>query len=447
MNNYVNSTIELLNKKYPNEPEFVQAVSEVLESVDELFDDNSIYTKANLLQRLIVPDRIITFKVVWEDDNHQLQVNTGYRVQFNNAVGPYKGGLRFNPSVNLSILKFLGFEQIFKNALTTLPIGGAKGGSDFDPKGKSDGEIFRFCQAFMQELYKYIGPNEDVPAGDMGVGAREIGYLYGVYKKLTSISHLGVLTGKPLGMGGSLVRKEATGFGLIYFVEKVCQAHNIDYHGINTIISGSGNVAIYAAQKAMEKGFNVIGMSDSKGYILDENLNLDIIKTIKEVNRSTLKEYVDLAHSGRYFEGSIYDDDSIHAQIVLPCAKENEINEARALRLVKNGTLLVGEGANMPSDNQAINVYKRNGIIYCPGKAANAGGVATSCLEMGQNARFYFDSFDIVDKQLESIMGRIFEQCVDAMKYYHIDRKDYQKGANLAAMKKVCDSMLAQGEF
>ena len=447
MSQYIESTLQNLKNNYANEPEFVQAVSEVLQSVECLFEDGGVYQQHSILERLIVPDRIITFKVVWEDDNHHLQVNTGYRVQFNNAVGPYKGGLRFNPSVNLSVLKFLGFEQIFKNALTTLPIGGGKGGSDFDPKGKSDQEIFRFCQAYMQELYKYIGPSVDVPAGDMGVGAREIGYLYGVYKKLTSASNLGVLTGKPLGMGGSLVRKEATGYGLIYFVDKVCKHHNIDYKGMNTIISGSGNVAIYAAQKAMEKGFNVIGMSDSKGYIIDEALDLDVIRQIKEVKRGSLSEYVGLAKHGIYHEGSIYDDETINAQIVLPCAKENEIDKDRALRLVKNGALLVGEGANMPSNNEAIEVYKANGIIYCPGKAANAGGVATSTLEMGQNARFYFDSFETVDQQLEAIMGRIFDQCVQAMEKYHVDSKDYQKGANLATMKKVCDCLIAQGEF
>lgn len=447
MSRYLDQVLENVHRQYPHQKEFIQAVDEVFASTSVLFEDDSLYAKHNIATRLSEPDRIISFRVCWMDDAGKLQVNRGYRIEYNNAIGPYKGGLRFNPSVNEGVLKFLGFEQTFKNALTTLPIGGAKGGSDFDPKGKSDNEIFRFCAAFMSELYKYIGPYQDVPAGDMGVGGREIGYLYGTYKKLTSRSEMGVLTGKPLMMGGSLVRTEATGYGLVYFTDCVLHHFNVDTKGLRTVVSGAGNVAIYAALKARELGYHVVAMSDSKGYVVDENLDIELIRTIKEKQRGSLETYVALAGHGSYHCGSVYDDTTIGAKVVLPCARENEINAARAQNLINQGVLVVAEGANMPSDNQAISLYKQNHVIYLPGKAANAGGVATSVLEMNQNATFRHDSFDTVDHQLQDIMHAIHNQCLAMIDQYHLDPKDYQSAANLAAMKKVCDSMIAQGQY
>lgn len=447
MSRYLDQVLENVHRQYPHQKEFIQAVDEVFASTSVLFEDDSLYAKHNIAERLSEPDRIISFRVCWMDDAGKLQVNRGYRIEYNNAIGPYKGGLRFNPSVNEGVLKFLGFEQTFKNALTTLPIGGAKGGSDFDPKGKSDNEIFRFCAAFMSELYKYIGPYQDVPAGDMGVGGREIGYLYGTYKKLTSRSEMGVLTGKPLMMGGSLVRTEATGYGLVYFTDCVLHHFNVDTKGLRTVVSGAGNVAIYAALKARELGYHVVAMSDSKGYVVDENLDIELIRTIKEKQRGSLETYVALAGHGSYHCGSVYDDTTIGAKVVLPCARENEINAARAQNLINQGVLVVAEGANMPSDNQAISLYKQNHVIYLPGKAANAGGVATSVLEMNQNATFRHDSFDTVDHQLQDIMHAIHNQCLAMIDQYHLDPKDYQSAANLAAMKKVCDSMIAQGQY
>ncbi len=443
---YIEKVIEDLKTKDSAMPEFIQAVEEVLYSVEGYINSHPEYEKMAVLERLVEPERIIQFKVPWTDDHGIVHVNRGYRVQFNNVLGPYKGGLRFHPSVNLGVMKFLAFEQIFKNALTTLPIGGAKGGSDFDPKGKSNQEILNFCQSFMTELYRHIGADVDVPAGDMGVGAREIGYLYGHYRRIRGISERGVLTGKGVGYGGSLARKEATGYGLIYFVNEVVSQHQISCQGLKTIISGSGNVAIYAAEKALEHGYQVIAMSDSKGYIIDENMNLDIVKKIKEDMRGPLSDYPKLAGRGEYFTGSIYDAD-IKCDVVLPCGTQNEINESRAKRIIANGCLLVGEGANMPSDNKAIEVYKNKGILFAPAKAANAGGVATSALEMTQNSLRMSWTFEEVDERLQNIMKEIHKQCVDVMKEYNLDNKNYVSAANIAGMKKVVEAMIAMGNY
>lgn len=443
---YITRVLEEVKQKDQGQSEFLQAVSEVLKSVDVIFKQHPEYERMGVLERLIEPERIIMFKVSWIDDQGQVKVNRGYRVQFNGALGPYKGGLRFHPSVNLSILKFLGFEQVFKNALTTLPIGGAKGGSDFDPKGKSDQEIMRFCQAFMLELYRHIGPDVDVPAGDMGVGAREIGYLYGYYRRLRNASHRGVLTGKALLYGGSLVRKEATGYGLMYFVLEMAKHHNIELKGKRVIISGSGNVAIYAAEKALECGMKVIGMSDSKGYIIDEDLDIHVIKELKEVKRTSLKEYVSLVSHGQYFEGSIYDH-TIPYDMAFPCATQNEIDEKRALKMIKNGCMLVAEGANMPSSNEAIECYLNAKILFAPGKASNAGGVATSALEMSQNAMRLSWTFEEVDQKLQMIMKNIHQQCLDMMDRYQLESYNYAKAANIAGVQKVIDAMITMGEY
>lgn len=443
---YIERVIEELKQKDGANNEFIQAVEEVLTSISIIFEKHPEYQKKAVLERLVEPERIIKFKVPWMDDNGQIHVNRGYRIQFNNCLGPYKGGLRFHPSVKETTMKFLAFEQIFKNALTTLPIGGAKGGSDFDPKGKSDNEIMRFCQSFMTELYRHIGPDVDVPAGDMGVGAREIGYLYGYYRRLKAVSHQGVLTGKGLGYGGSLARKEATGYGLVYFLQEVLTTNNISSENKRVIISGSGNVAIYAAQKCQELKMKVIGMSDSKGYILDENLNLDVIKEIKEIKRTSLEEYVRLAHSGEYHQGSIYDHE-IAVDFVLPCGTQNEIDKTRALRLVKNGCIALCEGANMPSNNDAIKVYLDHKVLFGPGKAANAGGVATSALEMSQNSMRLNWSFEEVDEKLKQIMKSIHEQCLSAMKEYDLEPYNYVAAANIAGATKVINAMLAQGDY
>ena len=440
---YTERVYNELAAKDPNQKEFLQAVKEVLDSIEVIFERHPEYEDMALLERMVEPERIIQFKVVWEDDQHKINVNRGYRVQYNGALGPYKGGLRFNPSVNLSVIKFLGFEQVFKNSLTTLPMGGGKGGSDFDPKGKSDAEVRRFCQAFMRELYRHIGPNTDVPAGDMGVGGREIGFLYGEYRRLTDRNDQGVLTGKGLSYGGSLARKEATGYGLVYFAEEVLKARGDSLKGKRVIVSGSGNVAIYAAEKAMQKGATVIGMSDSKGYILDEALDLEEVKNIKEVRRASLSEY----SKGEYHTGSIYDRTDLKADIVLPCGTQNEIDLVRAEHIRDYGVFMVAEGANMPDNNDAIDFYLANNMIFVPGKASNAGGVATSGLEMSQNSLRMAWSFEEVDQRLNGIMVSIHQQCLNAMKEYGLAENDYKSAANIAGALKVIDAMLAQGEY
>lgn len=444
--NYIERVLQDLSQKDAIQTEFIQAIEEVLQSVKVIFETHPEYEKMAVLERLVEPERIIQFKVPWMDDAGQIHVNRGYRVQFNNVLGPYKGGLRFHPSVNLGVMKFLAFEQIFKNALTTLPIGGAKGGSDFDPKGKSEHEIMRFCQSFMMELYRHIGPDVDVPAGDMGVGAREIGYLYGQYRRIQGNSERGVLTGKGIVYGGSLARKEATGYGLVYFLTEMMNHHNLSYQGKRAIISGSGNVAIYAAEKAMEKGIQVITMSDSKGYIVDEQLCLKTVKKIKEVKRGSLKEYPVMAGHGEYFEGSVYDA-TILCDIALPCATQNEINAQRADNLIHNGCKVVAEGANMPNNNEAIAVYAKEGILFAPGKAANAGGVATSALEMSQNSQRLAWSFEEVDQKLQGIMKAIHHQCIEAIERYQLAPTNYVAGANIAGMQKVIDAMIAMGDY
>lgn len=442
--NYVDRIIESYKTKDASMPEFNQALQEVLESTRVIFEKHPEYEEMAILERLCEPERIVMFRVPWTDDNGKIHVNRGYRVQFNASIGPYKGGLRFHPSVNLSVLKFLGFEQIFKNALTTLPIGGAKGGSDFDPKGKSDAEVMRFCQSFMTELYQQIGADVDVPAGDMGVGGREIGYLYGQYRRLTKTVTPGVLTGKGLTYGGSLVRTQATGYGLIYFVIEMLKRANKASEGLKAIVSGSGNVAIYAVEKAREYGIKVVAMSDSKGYIIDEDLDLDVVKQIKEVERGSLASYVEKAGHGTYGTGSIYDVD-LKVDMALPCGTQNEIDLERAKRLVSNGVFLVAEGANMPDNNDAVAYYLANKVLFAPGKAANAGGVATSALEMSQNSMRYSWSFEEVDEKLNGIMKSIHQQCVDMIEEYGLEAHNYVSGANIAGMTKVINAMIAQG--
>ena len=441
---YVDNVLATLKEKYSAEPEFIQAVTEVLETLRPVVDQHPEYEKAALLERLVEPERIVSFRVPWVDDSGKVQVNKGYRVQFNSAIGPIKGGLRFHPTVNQGILKFLGFEQIFKNSLTGLPIGGGKGGSDFDPKGKSDNEVMSFTQSFMTELYKYIGADTDVPAGDIGVGAREIGFMYGQYKRLTGL-YEGVLTGKGLTYGGSLARKEATGFGLVYITNEALAAKGKSFEGQKVVISGSGNVAIYAAENATSLGGKVIAMCDSNGYIYDENgVDLELIHDIKEVKRGRIKEYVDVKKDAEYHEGckGIW---TIPCDIALPCATQNEIDEESAKTLIANGTYLVGEGANMPSTIEAQKVYKDAGIIYLPAKAANAGGVAVSALEMSQNSLRLSWTFEEVDERLQGIMKNIYKNIADAAKQYGENEDDFVTGANVAGFLKVADAMLAQG--
>ncbi len=446
MNAYVERVLNDLKKKDAYQPEFLQAVEEVLTSTSIVFDLHPLYEDMAVLERLVEPERMIQFKVPWMDDRGVYHVNRGYRVQYNSALGPYKGGLRFHSSVNLGILKFLGFEQIFKNALTTLPIGGGKGGSDFDPKGKSDEEIMRFCQSFMTELYRHIGPDTDVPAGDMGVGAREVGYLYGHYRRIRGVVEPGVFTGKSLGFGGSLIRKEATGYGLVYFVCEMLKNVGLENAKPRVVVSGSGNVAIYAAEKAMQMGWQVIAMSDSKGYIVDEHLDLDVVKHIKEVERGSLALYPEYAGHGEYHEGSVYDA-SLAYDVALPCATQNEINGERAMNMYNCGCRLVAEGANMPSNKDAVAYYLNHGMLYGPGKAANAGGVATSALEMSQNSmRLSWTSAE-VDERLHQIMINIHAQCVDACNKYGLDPTNYMAGANIAGMERVIEAMLAQGDY
>ena len=408
-----------------------------------MFDRHPEYEKAGLLERFVEPERVITFRVPWVDDSGKVQVNRGYRVQFNSAIGPYKGGLRFHPSVNLSILKFLGFEQILKNSLTGLPIGGGKGGADFDPKGKSDGEVMRFCQSFMTELSKYIGADTDVPAGDIGVGAREIGYMFGQYKRIRG-EHVGVLTGRGLTYGGSLARKEATGYGLVYISEEALKSRGDSFRGKTVVISGSGNVAIYACEKVTQLGAKVVAMSDSNGYIYDPNgIDLDTVKQIKEVERARISEYPKRVKGAQYFEGcrKIW---TIACDAALPCATQNELDLDGAKALVKNGCKLVGEGANMPTTLDATAYLQKNGVVFLPGKAANAGGVATSALEMAQSSQRLFWSFEEVDSKLKGIMVEIFRSIDAAAKEYGMDG-NYVVGANVAGFKKVADAMMAHG--
>ena len=440
---YVDDVIELTVKQNPSEPEFHQAVKEVLESLRVVIEANEEeYKKNALLERLVNPERQLKFRVPWVDDNGQVQVNTGYRVQFNSAIGPYKGGLRFHPSVNVGIIKFLGFEQIFKNSLTGLAIGGGKGGSDFDPKGKSDREIMAFCQSFMTELFKYIGADTDVPAGDIGVGGREIGFLYGQYKRIKGLSE-GVLTGKALSYGGSLARTEATGYGLLYFTDAMLKANDIDIKGKTIAVSGAGNVAIYAIEKAQQLGGNPVTCSDSTGWIYDpEGIDVGLLKEVKEVKRARLTEYAEARPSAKYHEGKgVW---SVKCDIALPCATQNELLLDDAKQLVANGVVAVAEGANMPTSIEATEYLQDNDVLFGPGKASNAGGVATSALEMAQNSQRFSWDFDKVDKRLKVIMENIFANVDEAAKTYGFE-KNYVVGANIAGFEKVVDAMNAQG--
>lgn len=447
MNNYIERVLNDTKMKNSNEPEFLQAVGEVLETIKPLLSVHPEYEKEAILERIVEPERIISFRVPWRDDSGNIVVNRGYRVQFSSLIGPYKGGLRFHPSVNQSIMKFLGFEQIFKNALTGLPIGGAKGGSDFNPKGKSDFEIMRFCQSFMTELYRHIGQDVDVPAGDIGVGAREIGYLFGQYKRIRGAYEGGVLTGKSISYGGSLARKEATGYGLIYFINEMLKAHQNSLEGKIVTISGSGNVAIYAAEKAYSYGAKVVAMSDSNGCIYDENgIDLELIKRIKEVERGRIKEYLKVHSNSQYLEKTGEDSPiwTIKTDIALPCATQNEVSLNSAKALVENGVFVVGEGANMPCVQEATDYFLEKGVLVAPAKAANAGGVATSAIEMSQNSMRYYYTFEEVDSRLHQIMVNIFNSCKNACEKCGCSG-NYVVGANIAAFEKLADAMIAQG--
>ncbi len=440
---YTDEIYERVVSKNPNEPEFHQAVKEVLDSLSDVINENeALYRKEGLLERLTEPERIISFKVPWVDDKGAVQINRGYRVQFNSAIGPYKGGLRFHPSVNQSILKFLGFEQVFKNSLTGLPIGGGKGGSDFDPKGKSDREVMAFCQSFMTELYKYIGADEDVPAGDIGVGGREIGYLYGQYKRITGL-YEGVLTGKGLTFGGSLVRTQATGYGLVYILDEMLKGAGKELAGKTVVVTGAGNVAIYTVEKLYQLGAKPVAMCDSTGYIYDENgIDLAAVKEIKEVKRARLSEYTSYVPTAVYTEGrGIW---NIKCDIYLPCATQNELDLDAVKTLVANGCFAVAEGANMPTTREATEYLKEQGILFMPGKAANAGGVATSALEMSQNSARLSWSFDEVDEKLKGIMKGIYQKVDDAARRYGHEG-DFVAGANIAGFEKVAAAMIAQG--
>ncbi len=442
-NAYILDLLSRIEKRNPGEPEFIQAVTEVLSTLEPVIEKRQDLVEAGILERIVEPERQIIFRVPWTDDNGKPQVNRGFRIQFNSAIGPYKGGIRLHPSVNLGIMKFLGFEQTFKNSLTTLPMGGAKGGSDFDPKGKSDNEIMNFCQSFMTELYRHIGADLDVPAGDIGTGAREIGYMFGQYKRIRN-EWVGVLTGKGLTYGGSLARKQATGYGLCYFTNELLKANGMSFEGKTVLVSGSGNVAIYACEKATEYGAKVVAMSDSNGYIYDKDgIDLDLVKQIKEVERKRIKEYVVARPNAQYHEGcaGIW---TIPCDIALPCATQNEVNGESAKVLAKNGCKVLCEGANMPSTPEAIDVYFENGILYGPAKAANAGGVATSGLEMSQNSIRMSWSFEEVDEKLHGIMKSIFKACDDAAKEYGMPG-NYMAGANIAGFIKVAEAMKAQG--
>lgn len=442
-NDYLIDLLQRTKEKNPFEPEFIQAVTEVFSSLEPVVEKRPDFIKAGVLERLVEPERQIIFRVPWTDDNGNVRVNRGFRVQFNSAIGSYKGGLRFHPSVYLGIIKFLGFEQIFKNSLTSLPMGGAKGGSDFDPKGKSDGEIMRFCQSFMTELYRHVGEDCDVPAGDIGVGAREIGFMFGQYKRIKN-EWTGVLTGKGIPFGGSLLRTQATGYGLCYFTEEMLNANGKSFKDNTVVISGSGNVAVYACEKAQSYGAKVVAMSDSDGYVYDKNgIDISIVKQIKEVERKRIKEYIYYRKDAEYHEGSkgIW---SIPCDIVLPCATQNEIDGESAEILAANGCFAVSEGANMPSTPEAIDVYFNNGILYGPSKAANAGGVAVSGLEMSQNSLRLFWTAEEVDGKLREIMKNIFASCDEASRTYGMPG-NYMAGANIAGFIKVAEAMKAQG--
>ncbi|MDE6426653.1 MAG: NADP-specific glutamate dehydrogenase [Ruminococcus sp.] len=444
-NQYLIDLLETVKKRNPGEPEFIQAVTEVLETLQPVAEKRQDLIDAGVFERIVEPERQIMFRVPWVDDNGKVQVNRGFRVQFNSAIGPYKGGIRLHPSVYLGIIKFLGFEQVFKNSLTTLPMGGGKGGSDFDPKGKSDGEIMRFCQSFMTELCKHIGADTDVPAGDIGTGGREIGYMFGQYKRLRN-EFVGVLTGKGLTYGGSLARTEATGYGLCYFTDEMLKANGMSFEGKTVVISGSGNVAIYATEKATELGAKVVTLSDSNGYIYDpDGIELDLVKQIKEVERGRIKEYAErTSHKNvTYTEGcsKIWE---VKCDIALPCATQNEINGESAQILVNNGCKVVSEGANMPSTPEAIETYLSNGVLYGPAKAANAGGVAVSGLEMSQNSERLSWTFEEVDNKLKGIMKSIFASCDSASKEFGMEG-NYMAGANIAGFLKVAEAMKAQG--
>ncbi len=442
-NEYLLNVLEQVKLRNPNEPEFIQAVTEVFVTLQPVIEKRPDLVKSGVIERLVEPERQIIFRIPWVDDNGNVQVNRGFRVQFNSAIGPYKGGMRFHPSVNLSIIKFLGFEQTFKNSLTTLPMGGGKGGSDFNPKGKSDGEIMRFCQSLMTELYRHIGADCDVPAGDIGVGAREVGFMFGQYKRLRN-EYTGVLTGKGLTYGGSLARTQATGYGLCYFTEEMLKANGKSFKGQTVVISGSGNVAIYACEKAMELGAKVVTLSDSNGYVYDKDgIDLDVVKQIKEVERKRISEYVKYRPNAEYHEGSkgVW---TVKCDIALPCATQNELDGAGATALAKNGCYCVSEGANMPSTPEAIDVYFANGMLYGPAKASNAGGVATSGLEMTQNSMRLSWSFEEVDEKLHSIMVNIFKACDDYSKTYGMPG-NYMAGANIAGFIKVAEAMKSQG--
>ena len=447
MNSYLEKVLRDTEQKNIHEPEFLQAVKEVLTTVEPAVNKHKEYESIALLERMVEPERIISFRVPWVNDAGQVIVNRGYRVQFSSLIGPYKGGLRFHPSVNQSIMKFLGFEQIFKNALTGLPIGGAKGGSDFDPKGKSDNEIMRFCQSFMTELYRHIGQDVDVPAGDIGVGAREIGYLFGQYKRIRNAYEGGVLTGKAVYYGGSLARTEATGYGLLFFTREMLAAHNQTLQGKTVTISGSGNVAIYACEKAYAMGAKVVAMSDSNGCIYDENgIDIELVKEIKEVHRGRIKEYLNKHPQAKYIEKTGEDSPvwTIKTDIALPCATQNELTLNSAKILVENGVLAVAEGANMPCTQEATDYLLEKGILVGPAKAANAGGVATSAIEMSQNSMRYYYTFEEVEAKLEQIMVNIFKSCKEASEQYGCPG-NYVAGANIAAFRKLAKSMKAQG--
>jgi len=444
MDKVIKDFLAEVNKRNQNEPEFMQAVTEVAETVIPYIVKNDVYYGQNILLRMVEPERVVSFRVAWIDDQEEIQVNRGYRIEMNSAIGPYKGGLRFHPSVNLSVLKFLAFEQIFKNSLTTLPMGGGKGGSDFNPKGKTDTEVMRFCQSFMTELFRHIGPNRDIPAGDIGVGSREIGYMFGQYKRLKN-EFTGVLTGKGISWGGSLIRPEATGYGVVYFVQKMMEHNGSGLEDKKVVISGSGNVAQYAAEKAIQLGAKVLTLSDSSGYIFDsEGLDtekLAHIMVLKNIKRARISSYLDKYPKAKFIAGKTPWE--VPCEIALPCATQNELNEKDAIKLIKNGCICVGEGANMPSTPEAIHQFTNHQLLYAPGKASNAGGVAVSGLEMAQNSLRYNWTREEVDAKLQSIMADIHQSCLD----YGTEKGfvNYVKGANIAGFVKVADAMLAQG--
>lgn len=444
MSSYAEKVLKQVKRDNPGQPEFHQAVTEVLGSLKLVVDSDKRYEKAGLLERLVEPERVLMFRIPWVDDKGRVRINKGYRVQFNSAIGPYKGGLRFHPSVNLSVMKFLGFEQIFKNSLTGLAIGGAKGGSNFDPKGKSDGEVMRFCQSFMTEMFRHIGVDTDIPAGDIGVGSREIGYLMGQYKRIRN-EYVGVLTGKGLSYGGSLVRKEATGYGLVYLSEEALNARSDTLAGKTVTVSGSGNVAIYTCEKAAQLGAKVVTVSDSDGWVYDPaGINLDVLKQVKEEERGRLTAYAERVKSAEYHargNGSVWD---VTCDVAFPCATQNELDEVAAAKLVKDGVILVAEGANMPTTAKGTDVFLENSVIFLPGKAANAGGVATSVLEMSQTDTRLFWSFEKVERKLQTIVKHIFTSIDDAANRYGV-RGNYVVGSNIAGFEKVADAMMAEG--